>query len=153
MIVRPGFRADLPHVYALVKLAHAEAPRYNQHPLSMEKIESLGELTQEDPNFFLLVAENDGCIVGYLAGAITPSHFSDITQACSISLYVAPERRGSRAAYMLLRALAEVGAGLGATEACISVSSGICVEQTVRLAEKLGFVNYGHSLVKQLCRT
>lgn len=150
MKLRAGVEADLPAVYELVKLAHAEAPRYQQHPLSMERIEHLGWLTQNAADFFLRVVEHNGRLVGYIVGALTPAHFADITQACSISLFVLPEYRGTRAGYLLLSELAEVGRQRGAAEAALSVSSGICVEQTVRLAEALGYINYGHTLVKQL---
>lgn len=150
MILRPGTERDLPGVYELVKLAHAEAPRYQMHPLSMERIENLGHLTQTNPDFFLYVVERGHELLGYIVGAVVDAHFSDIRQACSISLYVRPPFRGTRAGYLLLKQLADTGAALGANEACISVSSGICVDQTVRLAVALGFTSYGHTLVKQL---
>jgi L-amino acid N-acyltransferase YncA len=148
--IRPGTSQDLPAVYALVALAHAEAPRYRQHQLSAAKIEHLGALTQDHPDFFLYVVEHQAAIIGYIVGAVVEAHFSELRQACSISLFVHPDWRGTRAAYLLLKQLGETGSRLGAREATLSVSSGICVEQTVRLAEALGYVNFGHTLVKQL---
>lgn len=150
MRLREGTAADLGGVYELVKLAHAEAPRYRQHALCMERIEHLGNLTQQSPDVFLYVVEHAGQLAGYLVGAVVESHFSAIRQACSISLFVHPGFRGTRAGYLLLRQLAAAGQERGAQEACISVSSGVCVSQTERLAAALGFENFGHSLVKQL---
>lgn len=51
----------------------------------------------------LLVAERDGQLIGMLAASIKQPWFSLDHVAAEDLFYVAPEHRGSRAAYMLMR--------------------------------------------------
>lgn len=91
----------------------------------------------------VLVAVEDGNIIGYFWGithCLAP--WSPVKVASDLLFYIMPERRGSRAALLLLNAYREWAQEQECTEVRLSVASGINMGRTERLYEHLGFSRF-----------
>lgn len=141
---------DFQAVYALAERGYAES-RYGRYPLRVEKFERLGQLCQHEPDVVLCVIVEEGAeIVGFLCGIVADHYFADARYATNLSLYVAPEHRGSAAAALLIVRFEREAAERGANEVMLAASSGIEPERTVNLYNAMGYQTVGGLTVKYL---
>lgn len=151
MNVRLATAEDLRAVIGLSERAHGEAPHYRRSRFVREKIEQLGEgAVGGNPGLVLLVAERGGEIVGYLFGVVSEHYFSDALYAASISLYVAPEARGGRAAFRLLQRFEAEARARGAGQIQLGASVDAFAPAALRLYRALGYTVVGTLVVKYL---
>lgn len=136
--------------------AHDEAPHYRRSRYVREKVEQLGEgAVGGNPGLVLLVAERRGPhgsyeLAGYMFGVVAEHYYSDDLYAASISLYVAPEARGGRAAYQLLKRFEAEARARGALQIQLGASVEAFAPAALRLYRALGYTIAGTLVVKYL---
>ena len=89
------------------------------------------------------VYEKDGEVVGVMLGWLHDFWFSDERGVSDLVLFVHPEYRGSMAAIRLIKGFMEWAADKGAREVNINITSGVYIERTGKLYERLGFKHVG----------
>jgi len=144
MRVRPAMLSDLPQILGLGERMHRES-RTQYPPIDPAVAErTLGIIVAHPEKLLALVAEGaDGQLAGFLTAFISESAFS--TELCAIHdiFFVAPERRGSKAASLLVDGFREWARARGCRQAMIAVHTGLNVERTGRFYEKKGFTHIG----------
>lgn len=98
-------------------------------------------LSNEDA--YSRVYERDGEVVGAMFGWVHEFWFSGERCASDLVLFVHPEHRGTMAAARLINGFVEWAADRGAREVNINITSGVYVERTGKLYERLGFEHVG----------
>lgn len=148
--IRPVEPRDLELVLPLAKAMRDESPRYQRRRWSEDKVRMLVEYFASGPHGGAFVADEDGQIVGMVAGGAAEDFFGPDMFGADLVLYVTPEKRGSSAAMRLVRAFETwCFANPAVTEITLGVSTGVHAEATVRMYEKLGYRLIGYTLVKQ----
>ena len=133
----------------MARAMHAESPRYSKYAFCAMKTRGLVEYFISGPAGGAFVAEEDGILVGMIAGVPVEHFFSTDKYASDLVVYVAPEKRGSSALLRLVRAFEEWCFGTeGVREVTLGVSTGVHADATVRVYEKLGYTLHSYGLVK-----
>lgn len=88
-----------------------------------------------DPTGF--VVEDDGQVIGYLMARLNEYAFSSGVFVSQEVIYVRPDKRGTRAAVLLLKQFMQWGEDVGAQEWVLGVSNGFQPERTARLMERV----------------
>ncbi|MCC7310798.1 MAG: GNAT family N-acetyltransferase [Sulfuritalea sp.] len=134
-MIRPATLADLPRLIQLAKTMHAES---RLAVLSFNPDKVLAMLTYCLQSGLLLVAERDGEIIGGFAGIIEEHWFSDDLVATDMGLFVEPGKRGGFAAAALVSAFLDWAEQRGAKMTDILINTGVRVEDTAKLLDRLG---------------
>ncbi len=98
-------------------------------------------LDSADPTFF--VVEQRGRIVGFLMATIGGYSYASGIYTTQQVMYVRPDKRGTRAATLLIRHLVDWSRRLGAREITGGNNNGLYTERTARFLEKQGFERTG----------
>jgi GNAT superfamily N-acetyltransferase len=93
-----------------------------------------------------LVVEKDGEIIGSVCACLTEYFFCSEKMTSDYWWYVKPEHRGSRAGIMLLKEYVAWAQAYGAREVMLSTSTGIDMEKTADILERIGFERSGIQL-------
>lgn len=139
MGIRPATLNDLPRILELGELLHLESPRWSRLTFNKAKAAHFIARLILEPDGVVFVAERDGVVVGGIAGIATPHWSSDDVVAQEVSLFMAPEARGSMAAPRLVCALQAWGDIRRAKWLQAGTSTGLDPERTAGLYERLGF--------------
>lgn len=142
-MIRNATHADLGALLVLAEQMHAESPRFNVRRFSVEKMAALfsGLIDREDG--LVLVAEQDGELVGVFAGYTMEDWFGPDTVSGDFGLFIAPTRRGGLDAARMVRHYVQWARGRGVANPEIGISTGVHVDKTTRLYEAQGFVAVG----------
>jgi GNAT superfamily N-acetyltransferase len=132
------------------KLLHEESPRYARMRFDEEKVAALARGVICGERGGALVALRGETIIGMLFGYVAESWFGPDLVAGDFTFYVLPERRGGRAALLLIDAFERWAKAAGATECVLGVSTMINPERTARFFARSGFVPTGATLTKRL---
>lgn len=135
-MIRNACADDLPALLELGQQMHAESPEYRDMAFCPNTLRRTLTLAMDD--HFLRVAETGGRIVGGLAAMAVPHWFGPDRLACDLGIFIAPEARGGMAAARLIRCYVEWARDLGAKKITIGITTGVDVETTARLCERLG---------------
>lgn len=141
MDVRAACEADLPAMLAIYndEVAHGVAT-FDTRPREGEAVRAWFEAHGKD-NHPLLVAENEGEVVGY-ASLSTYNPKAAYATTVELSVYVAREWRGKGVATALMEAILELAREDPTTHLVVSLIT--CGnEASVRLHERFGFVRAG----------
>lgn len=141
---------DAWNLMALGRDMHAESPRFRKHAFLGEKAMRLVFTLLDNPCSILLVAEQDGKLIGMMVGGVTEHFFSDAKHAFELVLYVEPTHRGGTTAVRLVKAFEVRARELGASEFAPGVSTEVEAERTTKLYEHLGYRRSGFILLKDL---
>jgi GNAT superfamily N-acetyltransferase len=136
-------------VLALSRYAHAEG-RYSRYLMNADKVDQLFNLALRGEDFFCVVVEHEGNIVGLMYGVVTDHFFSDMRYAANVALYVTPKLRGTWAAPHLVREFERVAVERGANEILIGTASGVDAVRTVEFYHALGYQPVGANCVKYI---
>ena len=140
----------LEEVYELGKQMHEESV-YANKTWNEDKVRKLGSVLAAYPDvFFGRVAIVDNRIVGVLVGHQVEYFFGDDKKAEDLIFYVLPEYRGSSAAIRLLKEFESWAKEKGLKEIFISQSTGVAVEKTQSLFNKLGYTTVGYNTAKEI---
>jgi GNAT superfamily N-acetyltransferase len=152
MRIRVATLDDLPRILELGELLHKESPRWSRLSFNRAKAAHFIAHLVLEPEGAVFLAEQDGLVVGGIAGMATQHWSSDDVVAQEVSLFMAPEARGSMVAVRLICALQAWAGMRGAKWLQAGTSTGLDPERTAGLYERLGFsrcaigleVTYGH---------
>lgn len=146
MGVRMATVMDVPALVGLAKAMHAEGGfaglDFDENIMAATFLELL---TQGQ---FLAVYEREGRIVGGYAGYLNRCFFGADLMAHDYGVFVAPEARGSRAGWMLLKAFVDWATAAGAKQIRPGVSTGAVGATAEALYERLGFQRVGALFAK-----
>lgn len=144
--------AKLPDVPAMVALGQEfinEAPNYQDRPYVTEKAaEHFAYLICGGGVIFLV--EQDDQIVGGFVGRIGGDWFNNTKIAFDDVMYVKPEYRRTRAAYVLIQSFIGWAVGMGADRIQCGTTTGVESRACIRLYEHFGFTQYGTVLDLEL---
>ena len=122
---------------------HAESA-YAFLPYDRSKVTSLiAACIDGSDDHFGLVAETDGEVVAMIAGYLCAYFFCDEKLACDIVVFVDSDRRGGIGAARLIRGFRDWAVERGARELCLGISTGVAIETTGALYERLGLTRVG----------
>ncbi len=139
-MVRDATLADIPAMVALGQLMHAES-RYSFMAYDGEKVAiTLKTLIGTG---FVRVHERDGEIDGGMVGYMSEAWFSRAKVAAELALFMTPGKRGGMAAWYLLSEFSAWAENQGAQEITLAITTGVKVEETGRMYQRLGFEQVG----------
>lgn len=149
MELRPATLIDVPE---LVELGHTfiqEAPNYKNRPYVAENASMhFTNLIKGGGAIFLV--EHQEQIIGGFVGRIGGDWFNNIKIAFDDVLYVKPEFRKTRAAYMLIQAFIRWAQLMGASRIQCGTTTGVESAACIRLYKHFGFTEYGTVLDLEL---
>ena len=144
--------AKLPDVPALVALGQEfikEAPNYQNRPYMTDKAaEHFTHLINGGGVIFIV--EQDQEIMGGFAGRISGDWFNNTKIAFDDVMYVKPEFRKTRAAYVLIQTFIGWAAAMGVNRIQCGTTTGVESRACIRLYEHFGFTQYGTVLDMEL---
>lgn len=140
-MIRVATLDDVPALVALGAAMHAESPRFSRLRFSGERLAAT--LRAAVQGHFSRVVEIDGQIVGGLVALLTPHWFSDDLMACDLALFMDPRFRGTMAPARLLREYGAWAVAHGSKLTLFGVMTGVGVDQTVALCERVGWRRAG----------
>ena len=144
--------AKLPDVPALVALGQEfikEAPNYQNRPYMADKAaEHFTHLINGGGVIFIV--EQDQEIMGGFAGRISGDWFNNTKIAFDDVMYVKPEFRKTRAAYVLIQTFIGWAAAMGVNRIQCGTTTGVESRACIRLYEHFGFTQYGTVLDMEL---
>jgi GNAT superfamily N-acetyltransferase len=136
--IRPATEKDIPQLLELGAQFHAESS-YRTISLNIEKLEKFYRHQINHEDALLLVSERDQKLQGYFTASIQEYFFSTEKLAFDLSHYVLPAFRGSPIIIRFIKIYQDWCALKGASEATVSVSTGINPDKASRLYSRLGF--------------
>lgn len=140
-MLRAATLEDIPGILVLGRQMHAES-WYGYLPFDEEKVAALmGNLIAHEFGFAQVI-EQDGEIVGGLAGMIGEFWFCHERIASDFALFVTPGRRGSIGAVRLVKEFIE-WAKANKAEVSLAVSTGVRIQETGELYQALGLTHVG----------
>lgn len=144
--IRLATSDDLAEIARLGRLMHDEST-FAPMDYDVDRVkETIGDLI--DKKQFVVVAEdNNGDIVGGMAGMVTQSWFGSDMVANDLALFVAPDRRGGLLAARLIEAFVMWARLAGAKQIRPGVITGNAVAE--RLYARLGFARCGSTFVME----
>lgn len=140
-MVRDATLDDIPAMVALGAIMHAES-RYSFMAYDGEKV-AITLKTLMQTGGFVRVHVKDGEIDGGMVGYMGNPWFSGERVASELALFVVPGKRGGMAAWYLLSEFVAWAEQQGAREITLAITTGVKVEETGRMYQRLGFEQVG----------
>lgn len=138
--IEPSDRAA---VLRLLREMHRETV-YSRIRVCWQKVEQqLDDHCSGAWNMTGFVGVVDGEVAGVLLVACGENWFSRELFGFDVVFYVRPDRRGMLLGRGLLRAFEAWGKEMGCCQVSVGVSSGVMVERTGRMMERLGYAHDG----------
>lgn len=136
-MIRPATIDDLPAILELGGRMHRES-RFRALSFDLQKVGDIfGQLIGGAG--IVLVAEVEGRIVGGIAAAVVEYWFSRAKVAQDFALFIEPEHRGGMLAARLLHKYEDWAREQGAHAVEMGVNTGVHVDQTGKMLERLGY--------------
>lgn len=139
-MVRDATLDDIPAMVALGAIMHAES-RYSFMAYDGEKVAAT--LRALIGTGFVRVHVKDGEIDGGMVGYMGEPWFSMERVASELALFVVSGKRGGMAAWYLLSEFSAWAENQGAKEITLAITTGVKVEETGRMYQRLGFEQVG----------
>lgn len=105
--------------------------------------------TSEDIGIVYL-AENEGKLIGFIAGMKQRYFFSPRERVTDMGFYVLPEYRGTSAALRLISALEKWAKEKAVLDIYIGQTTSVDIEKTMKFYNHLGYKTVGFNTVKHL---
>lgn len=141
MIVRLGLDTDEDAYVDLVRLGVAESMSYLTFSEEVTRETYRRYLATAHPTIFM--AEQGRRVVGFMHATISAYNFSDGIYTTQEIVFVHPDKRGSRAAALLLSHFTRWSDGLGAIENTGGNDNDLTSERTAHFLERFGFKRVG----------
>lgn len=139
MKIREMTEGDL-HVVTDLGLDMHKESWFSEFDFDITKAQTIWHRKVAQPDrWCLFVAEENDKIIGVFAGFANEHFFGNDLVSGDLILYVDPQHRGGTAAPRLIQAYEKWARSVGVKEIHIGVATGVNVERTARLFEKLGF--------------
>lgn len=149
MRVRVATLPDVPAMVALGQDFIKEAPNYQSRPYLAENAAKHFTGLIKGGGVVILV-EQDQQIIGGFVGRIGGDWFNNTKIAFDDVLYVKPEFRKTRAAYVLIQTFIGWAVGMGADRIQCGTTTGVESNACIRLYKHFGFTEYGTVLDLEL---
>ena len=149
MQLRVATLLDVPAMVALGREFIKEAPNYKSRPYFSDQA-AIHFTNVIKGSGVVLVVEHDDQLIGGFVGRIGGDWFNGNKIAFDDVLYVAPEFRKSRAAYMLIQAFIRWAQLMGADRIQCGTTTGVESAACIRLYKHFGFTEYGTVLDLEL---
>ncbi len=141
-MIRYAEESDIEQLLLLALQMHAES-RYSALEFSIDKTYDFFMSCISNPDYLLLVAEEDGQLIGGFAGYTFAHYCSDDICAGDFALYMQPDKRGGFAAYRLIKLFMGWAKMKGAKLIHLGTTTGIDAEGVAKLYERIGFKQVG----------
>ena len=140
MLIREITVEDIPGLVELGRAMYAESPVYRHMPFEDAVARGWFFRALEQPeSVFCRMTEIDGKLTGAMVAFCGPMMFSSVKMASDLGMYVFPEYRGTRAAYLLLKEFEEWLVAQECKRAILGVTAGIDNEGALSFYKKMGF--------------
>lgn len=141
-MIRVATSYDVPAAVLLAKAFHSETA-YRSSKFSVEKVTTLFSGLLSEERGVLLVADDGGELIGFIAGGVGQDYFGDDLFAFEYGVYVVPARRGGLAGPHLVRAFLRWADDIGVTRKHMAISTGIVTDRTGELYKLMGGTDSG----------
>lgn len=149
MELRPATLIDVPTLVEFGAAFIQESPNYHGRNYSSEHAAKHYEELIKG-NGVLLVVEHDGQLCGGFAGGIGKDWFSGEKTAFDYVMYVKPEFRKSRTAYLLIQTFISWARLMGADRIQCGTTTGVESNACIKLYKHFGFTEFGTVLNMEL---
>lgn len=150
MYVRRYTPNDWRAVIAIARQFHEESPVHGRFPFDEGTVRRLLDNALGQPNWLPAVCLDDGKIIGIMLLFHMPMFFGPASEVGDLAFYVVPDRRGGRAAMLLLEYGERWAADVGAVVVRLGVTTGIRDVAVSRFLERCGFKPVGRLLEKSV---
>lgn len=141
---RRAFVDDVAELMPLCRAFHQESPVHRQLAFDEAKVTTLLTNSLEHPDWLGMVAVNDdGAIVGMMLLFCIAPYYSSELQAGELCLWVKPEHRGGRSAWLLATEAKRWAELKGARKLQMGVTTGINDDLAERFYRKMGLTRCG----------
>lgn len=137
---------DIPALLALGERMHGESPHFSRITFSAAKLRETLAAVMGTPDGFLWIVEKDGQIAGVMVAIALQHWCSTDMVATELALFVEREHRGSLVGARLIKKYRAWAAEKGCKQVTAGVSTGVDVDKTTALYERLGFKQFGTQL-------
>jgi len=135
---------DFPKLIKLAETMASESPYFKGSEIDKIKVTRLGyEIITSGSAYCGFVALENARIIGFFIGYCIEAFFSSQRIASDLALYVPQDERGGRAAIALIRRFEAWAKERGAQKITLGISTGITVDRTEQLYNRLGFETTG----------
>lgn len=135
-------------ILGLARELHADSAGHSDISLDENKLLAQLRISETNENIYLKFAVRDGEVLGGFFGMITTLFFSSERAAKDMVWFVKKSRRGSWAAVLLVRDFEAWAYAKGVRKFFLGQSTGIAIETTRLLYERLGYTVVGYNTVK-----
>jgi hypothetical protein len=136
-------------VLELARMMHAESSTHSSMPLDEKKLLEQLRASATNPYVYFRLAVRGSEVMGGFFGLITPVFFSSELAARDLAWFVKPSRRGGYAAVLLVADWERWGKEKGVKKFMLGQSTGVDIETTRALYERLGYRVVGFNTVKE----
>lgn len=147
--VRQATMLDLLHIAQLAIAYSEEAQGHDNFDFDLTyALENAAQTLLSDDACFILVHKGNE-LVGFIWGYAKSLPWSRKKLALDVILYVKPEARCTKAAYLLMKEWEAWAKRKGSAEVQISIASGIHEERSISFFKKLGYSYIGQQFRKE----
>ena len=126
-----------------------ETPVFNKYEWNSEKAFEFAQHVVDNDNACMYIAYIKEEPVGLIIGEIVDFYFSKAKFLKDMFIYVRPEHRGGKAAYLLMKEYLKFGEKKNVDDTFFQVSAGIDNEKSVEFLGKFGFTVMSYGLIKE----
>ncbi len=141
-MIRKATINDLEEMILLGFDMHQES-RWQVMDFNVEKVARFFTSCIDSSDYLVIVSEEAGKLIGGFVGYAMPHWFSDDVMAGDFALFIHPDHRGGLVAIKLIKHFVEWAKGKNAILIQLGISTGVNLEKTSRLYERLGFEKMG----------
>ena len=136
-------------VWTLAQEMWKESIAHRGMKLERDKLMQQLRASQKNPNVYFKIAVRGGEVLGGFFGVINTVYFSDERAARDLAWFVRRSSRGGAAAVRLVADFERWGLSKGVKQFFLGQSTGVNIEITKTLYEKLGYRVVGVNTVKE----
>lgn len=151
LMIRPMMLCDIPQVVGLGHQMHKESPIFRGNTFDPQKVTSLLQHSLVAPQD-MCVFVNSECdeLTGGIIGIAQEHWYGPDREAADVALFIRKDKRGGMLAARLIRAYEKWAKKVGVTVVNLGVSTGIHVDKTAALYERLGYSQPSTNLRKKI---
>lgn len=144
--------SDIPELLEIAVQFWNESPTYQQRSINLDKVKTQLQTLILFPTqgCVLICLDEDNNILGGFMGELQEEWQSNSLMAFDYCLFVSSNNRGSKAAYLLVKAFIEWAKEQGATWIQCGTATRINTERTISFYKKFGFEHTGSFLEMKL---
>lgn len=135
----------------LAKQMHQESEVHKHQAFNEQKVQRLFQASITKPEMlYFRLAVKDNEVLGGFYGMLVEPYFTDVKVAKDLAWFITPDKRGGILAVRLVRDFEVWAKKHGAIQLGLGQSTGVQVEQTQKLYERLGYRVVGVNTIKDI---